>query len=234
MFYLVLKDFWIQKRYVWFLLSYSAFLFVMFQDVPGSEFFPVVHLMGGIMTTYLLLLQNSVSEEKNNTHLLTNSLPVSRSQVAAARYLTAAAAALLGFLTMGFVGIVLAALPFDIAVEPFRWVGLPAVLAFSLVGTAVYLPLHFAYGYPGARMVGILVFIGLFLLPNGLANMYLQGEGGALFTPLFQWASGHSFWFLGMVGLIISLAAVGLSLVVSWERYKWKDLYPKSPARTRP
>ncbi|NLY43545.1 MAG: ABC-2 transporter permease [Clostridiaceae bacterium] len=154
---LILKDILVQKKQIIFALAYIIIVMVAFQSF-GAAMFPA----GMVAFTYILIITSCAYEDKNNSHIVINSLPVSRWEVVLAKYLSA-----IVFLTMGIVAyiiikqiVVISGIPlktYPITIEYL----VSAVFSFSLMN-AVYLPIFFKFGYMKSKMVNFILFFTFF------------------------------------------------------------------------
>lgn len=65
----------------------------------------MIYIMGMIITVYFLLVTASTEDEKNKSEIILNSLPVGRSQLVMAKYLSVFAYILIGAVFLGLVGL---------------------------------------------------------------------------------------------------------------------------------
>jgi ABC-type transport system involved in multi-copper enzyme maturation permease subunit len=194
-----------------YLLGLGVLLFVTtIMNENGSAFLlPVAGL------SWFFIMSIAAQEEKNDSHILINSLPVSRKQVVAAKYLFSILAGLV------FIGIALMVHPlFNLSSQGTNM--FDAVLTMAATGwfAAIYFPMYY---WLGPRFVQISMFI-LFILVF------------AILPPVFNLGIKHDFWGLGdwlrsaslNILAVILLLLTAIVLLGSWALsariYERKDL----------
>jgi len=210
-------------------------------QVAVMSFLPVIYIVAVLSFAALLALGSIAVEEAQRTELLWNSLPVSRGQLVAARYLTA----LIGMVTGLALGWVLAQAMARLASSgadgPSALIGLDAhALLFGLLacGVAVFLPLYFRFGAGRALLFCSAIAVATLLLVSLLAELILSAKGypspisdpeawraaaPALMRRLTEWLAPR---FGRLLALFLGAAVIvmGVSLLISRRLYEARDL----------
>jgi ABC-type transport system involved in multi-copper enzyme maturation permease subunit len=210
-------------------------------QVAVMSFLPVIYIVAVVSFAALLALGSIAVEEAQRTELLWNSLPVSRGQVVAARYLTALIGMVIG-LALGW-GLAqgMARLAASGAEGPSALIGLDAhALLFGVLalGVAVFLPLYFRFGAGRALLFFSAIALATLLLVSLLAELILSAKGHpspisepeawraaapALMGRLAEWLAPR---FGRLLALFLGAAVIvmGVSLLISRRLYEARDL----------
>jgi hypothetical protein len=210
-------------------------------QVAVMSFFPVIYGVAVLTFAALLALGSIAVEEAERTELLWNSLPVSRGQFVAARYLTALIGMVAG-LGLGWgLAQAMARLASSGADGPSAVLGLDAhALLFGVLacGVAVFLPLYFRFGVGRALLFFSAIAVATLLLVSLLADIILSAKGypspvsdpeawraaaPALMSGLTEWIAPR-FGRLLAVFVGAAVIVMGVSLAVSRRIYAVRDL----------
>lgn len=167
---LLRKDLLIQKKSFLFLFLYGIFLFIVFNNPVFED---MVYIMGMIIAVYFFLATASFEDEKNKSDIILNSLPLGRSQLVLAKYLSVFAYILLGAVFFGVTGLLfqLPALPF--APRLLKATDLLAAGLLAGIYASVYFPLYFRFGASALRLFSVIFFLILFFMPRYLVDLYV-------------------------------------------------------------
>lgn len=187
---LLKKDFLAQKKFVLFAIGYSIFIFVAFNNPVFSSF---KYTMGATAIAYIFIMNTIAYDEKNNAHLLLNSLPISRRMLITSRYLMFLEAGVIGIATMGLIGMLFSFQPF-IPVNGFISSGDVAIVFFSLIFlTSIYFPFYVHFGSQFMRMFNLILFLVIFFTPSVIVNLIRENPDSALTeTLLIIWENLNS------------------------------------------
>jgi hypothetical protein len=208
MFSLIKKDLLIQKSYLFYLIFVALIAIISFSGLKGAIFLPVTFIL-----TYVFMQHACYCDDKNNAHLLLNSLPLSRKKIVLSRYLS-----LFVFFTisLGFCAVLgwISELIFsDFIHFSFPVEGVAAVLAAVLLMNSIGLPVFYTFGYSKARIVNVILFIGIF-------NAFLFWESAGKFIANFF---NKGSLFSGYFVLNIAFFIYALSYVVSAKIYSKRE-----------
>ncbi|MGE4282479.1 MAG: ABC-2 transporter permease [Clostridia bacterium] len=187
MFNLILKDILIQKKQIVFAMLYIIFLVFAFQSM-GPAMFPA----GVVAMTYMLIITSCAYEDKNNSYMILNSLPIKRSQIVLARYISAVIFLTIAILAYAVISqvISISGIPlktYPITLEYF----LGALFSFSLMN-AIYFPIFFKVGYMKARFVNFTLFFIFFFGINILVSFIVHNRDEAWVKALESFFAGKS------------------------------------------
>jgi|HigsolmetaGSP11D_1036233.scaffolds.fasta_scaffold01679_5 hypothetical protein len=163
MYTLIKKDFLIQKRN----LFLSAFIAVLFLAAWSN----VSLMFSVIMVSYMLVFGASAYEDKYNSDKLLASLPISKTKIVFAKYLSVYVFAAYALVLNGLIIAVFDVLKLPITIPPLTWQVILAAAGILTVYTSIALPIIFKYGYTRSRMI---TFILIFVLMFGFGNAQLD------------------------------------------------------------
>jgi ABC-type transport system involved in multi-copper enzyme maturation permease subunit len=218
---LILKDLLIQKKTVLLSGVYIAVMLLIFQDLAATG--PAAGLAAFaaaiVAATYVLTGNACAYEDKSKADVVLNSMPVTRAQIVAARYLSVYVFMVIGVVYYVLItgAIRLAHLP--VKVYPLSGEGLlGAAFAVTLMNS-IYLPTYFKWGYIKSRMISVILFFAFFFGANMLAEAVYKNQESALIKPLLQFIAGQPDLLLviGLMFLIMVILAV--SYLISLKIY---------------
>ncbi|KPK79782.1 MAG: hypothetical protein AMS25_11395 [Gemmatimonas sp. SM23_52] len=228
---LVYKDIVAARRLLWLVLPLGGV------QIAGMAFVPLVYIITALTFSALLAFGSIALEEGQRTELLWNSLPVSRAEFVAARYLTTLIGMLAALILSWALAQAVTRLASGAADGPAGLLGLEAhalLFGFLALGAAVYLPLYFRFGagrgllYLSAIAVAGLLIVSLVTQQILAAKGYPSASADpqawrAVMTELVEWVEPR---FGRLLSLFVGAAALalGVSLLVSRRLYEARDL----------
>ena len=228
---LVWKDVVAARRLLWLVLPLGGV------QIAVMSFVPAIYLMAALTFSALLAFGSIAVEENQQTELLWNSLPVTRGEFVAARYMTTLIGIVAGLALSWVLAQAVTRLAPDITDGPAGLLSLDAhavLLGFLVFGAAVYQPLYFRFGagrgllYCSAIAVAALVIVSLVtqltLSAKGYASPAADPEAWqALIMQMVEWVEPR---FGRLLGAFVSsaVAALGVSLLISRRVYGARDL----------
>lgn len=202
MFNLVAKDILIQKKQLLFGFVYILFLIFAFQSMGSAA------SSGGVVAfTYMLVMTSCAYEDKNKTDIMLNSLPVRRSHIVAAKYISVYV-----FLTMGMIFYYLSTTAIGILGLPVKaypltlesFVG--GVVAVSLL-SGIYLPIFFKVGYLRSKIFNFILFFLFFFGVQYFVAALQESKNHA-------WINGISDFFQSQGDIIIALTIFAIAMIL--------------------
>ncbi|HSG82397.1 MAG TPA: ABC-2 transporter permease [Gemmatimonadota bacterium] len=227
---LVWKDVVAARRLLWLVLPLGAVQLAVMSFVPG------MYVMAALTFAVLLALGSIAIEEYQGTDLLWNSLPVSRGQFVAARYLTTLLGGAAGLTLSWALAQTVTRMASSGAGGSSALLGLGAhavLFALLLFAVALYLPLYFGFGagrallyFSGIAVAGLIVLYvatQLLLAATGYASPGDPEVRRALLISVLDWVAPR---FGGLLAGFLTTAALatGVSLFVSRRVYEARDL----------
>ncbi|MGI6576310.1 MAG: ABC-2 transporter permease [bacterium] len=220
MIFLLKKDLLIQKKSFLFLFFYGIFLLITFNN---PVFRDTVYSMGLIITVYFFLITANMEDEKNKSEIVLNSLPLRRSQLVLAKYLSVFVYIFIGAIILGGLGLL-----FQLPAIPFtpRLLNLTDLLTASFlisICVSIYLPLYFRFGATALRFFSVIFFLCFFFLPRLLYDLYFTYAETAIVRFLQNFFLEQSPLLQTAVVMIIILSLLTSSFFLSRKIYLQKD-----------
>ncbi len=196
MYNLIIKDILIQKKQVAFSIAYMAFILVAFQGM-GEAMLP----MGLVALTYMLSMTSCGYEEKNKSDIMLNSLPIKRTNIVAAKYLS-----VFVYFAMGMIAyvlftkvIIMIQVPlktYPITLEAF----IGGFVAVSLM-TGIWLPIYFKFGYMKLRVLNFVLFFLFFFGTSYLTKFFKEKQ--------------NSQWVQDIINFLNSQGNIRIALIIA-------------------
>lgn len=217
MFSLVLKDILLQKKMLLFAAAYGVILLIFFQDPVFST---MAYIMGATAISYMFVVWSCAYDEKNNSHIVLNSLPISRAGIVRARYASIFLFAILAFGLISILGMMMKAISLPFPSRYPGWDDFLGVFFCLTLFSSLFLPLFFRFGYIKSRIIGIGMFVTVFFIPKWSGDYLMRKYGREIPEQLFLTTNGAGF----VVGLVIAaLFLLFLSYLLSVHFYRNKQ-----------
>ena len=209
MFSLILKDLLLSKKTILFASLYAFFIMIGFRQTPISGF------SAGLMTvSYLLVSSNLAWDEKNKSEILLNSLPIKRTTIVLAKYLSSALFILLSFTV--FLIVLLFFKLSDQPIPPLNPSLFLGILAAQILIFSVYLPVYFKLGYIRSKMVNMLIIIAMFAV-SALFAEFIRLEYPPALKAVVTFSQTLSqigiMTFLALTLFLVTMLSIRLSIV---------------------
>src|SRR5665647_780924 len=150
---LVRKDLLILKRYLWLAPLYGFFALYTFRTMPGGAL-----SVGTVVVTYMLMLQAITQDDKNNSEIMLNSLPLRRKDIVLAKYISGFLYATLVILLFLVAQTVVTVMGISISITKISLEGIAGALIAMALLISFYFPIYFKFGYLRSRIVGTILF----------------------------------------------------------------------------
>ena len=215
---LIIKDILVQKKSILFALGYCFFLVFAFQSLEQAA--PIV---ANIAVVYILLLNSFAYEDKNKSEIMLNSLPISRSDIVLAKYLSIFIYMGLAILSYMSSCLFVKALGIPIKVVLLNLEGITAAFLFVSLMSSIYLPIIFKFGYIKAKLFNLAMFLLFFFVPTVLVNIYSNPKYYNSIAGFVEWLTRWNRWQIATLLIGISLFILSLSYWVSAYIYKNRE-----------
>ncbi|MDO7786637.1 ABC-2 transporter permease [Desulforamulus aquiferis] len=219
MYYLILKDLLIQKKIIALSIAYVIFFIIAMQ---GTGF--VMYATAITALTYMLVMTSCAYDEKNRSDLMLNSLPLKRTSIVIAKYISIFVYVVMGTIAYVLTTTVIYLTGLPIKYSPVSLEGFIGGLLSICIINCIYLPCFFKFGYQKSRILNFLLFFSFFFGITSVVNYLFVNREAA-------WAQGIKSYFqtytdgqilILVIGLIICMLTA--SLILSIKIYKNKDL----------
>lgn len=222
MFYLIKKEFLIQKKIILFSLFYVIIAGITFDAIfPGGG---AIYIVAPVIITYMLMMNSGDNDEKNNSEIIINSLPIKRDDVVVAKYLSIFFFACFGLLSSTVIGIITKILGFSLVGRLIYINDVVAVFVIVMLFSMVYYPLNFKFGVKKMRLINIVMFMLPTFLPGIIVSMVKEHPESTIVRRIISSIGNTPSWVLQTLALVVCAILFLISLLLSMKIYRNKDL----------
>jgi len=216
---LIKKELILRKKMFIFGLVYSIFLFIVFADPVFRNF---TYSMAAFGISYITIIGIAQAEYKNNSDIIINSLPTTRQEIVAAKYLSIITCTIIALLIVGVVGI-----PFSLMPAPFDYrllngTDVITTVICIVVLASLSLPIYFKTGAQWIRVVNIVIFLLIFFAPVQIAEFIVNNPQTPWIQVLMNMARNQA-WQLTLIGSMALMIMLIISYYISLRIYMKKD-----------
>jgi ABC-type transport system involved in multi-copper enzyme maturation permease subunit len=228
---LVWKDFVAARRLLWLVIPLGGV------QVAVMSFIPPIYVTAVLIFSALLGFGSIWVEEYQGTELLWNSLPVTRGQFVAARYLTTLIGMVAGLALSLTLAQAVTRMASGVADGPAAFLGFPAhvvMFAFLVLAAAIYLPLYFRFGAGRGLMFFLAIAMAVVVIVSLVTQQVLAAKGypspvadpEAWRTLMMRMVERVEPRLGQLLSLVIGAAALatGVSMLISRRVYQARDL----------
>jgi len=217
---LILKDILLQKKSFFFALGYSLFVLIAFQNQVLAE---SSYIMGAMATAYMLVIGACAYEEKNNSEVVLNSLPLKRRDIVLARYLSSFVFVFGAFIIIGLMGALMKGLGLPIPLRYVRPSDAVAVVISLAILTSFYFPVYFRFGYIKSRFFNLILFLLVFFVPSLAVSYIKEGSSYEALDRVMALIAEFSAWQTGVGAVILAVLAMAVSARISLSVYRRRE-----------
>ncbi len=206
---LIAKDILIQKKQALFSLVYVLLIIFSFQSMGEGMFSASV-----VAFTYMMVMTSCAYEEKNKADIMMNSLPIKRSAIVLAKYLSVVVFFIMGTLAYIIITSILTISVFPIKVYPLSLEGaIGGFMAVSLL-SGFFLPVFFKVGYIKSKIFNFILFFVFFLGISSIAGLLKNNEKIGLLKNIadFFQSKGDLFIAAFVLGAVVIFVFISYSL----------------------
>ncbi|WP_026478810.1 ABC-2 transporter permease [Alkaliphilus transvaalensis] len=210
---LILKDAIIQKKSYLFTALYGIFIFIAF-GMGGGSLASGAYIMGILASSYNFIQGGCAADDKNNTEVIFNSLPITRKTIVSAKYVSSILFSMINCLIIILIGYLFSKLQIgniNIITQQEIYIALISVSLFI----AFYLPIYYKFGYIKARAYNTFVFLGFFFGPTILITKLSESKGHSVINTLINMNqsndNGLFYGLLMFIAIVLLVASMGLS-----------------------
>lgn len=216
-----MKDILIQKKTIIFALLYTIFMWASFSSILPSGF--GLYVMSPILVTYLFITFAVQYDDKNKCEVILNSLPLERTDIVIAKYISSFIFAFIGIICSILVGFIGNTTGMVIFIGYISLLDIVLIIMSISIFSSIYYPVYFKFGVSRIRMFNILIFMFLFFLPT-LAIEYIKNNSNNLLVQKYtSFINDTNGFILNFSALIIGLIFLLISLMISIRIYNNKE-----------
>ena len=219
MFNLILKDMLIQKRNFLFGIVYLLIMVLAFQQIGSSMFVASV-----IPLSFIMVQSACAYDDKNKSDVLLNSLPLNRSTIVIARYISTfvfAAISIVYYILISGIAKVLE-LPFKI--YPVSLEGIIGALFALVLVSGIYFPIFFKVGYIKSKIVNFALFFGVFFGVGMLVSELMENKNSAFIQGAIHFFSNQSDMQIIVEIFVMMILLLIISYMFSLKFYRNREV----------
>lgn len=212
MYNLILKDILILKKTFLFTLLYVPFMAIAFQGSGAG-----MVTIGVVGATYMLITTACAHDDKSNSNIILNSLPIKRNRIVISKYMSIYFYGIIGGLEYYFISKIVNVIGLDFKFYPITLEGIIAILVTITLINSIYFPVFFKVGYMKSRVINILMFVGLFVGGSYLSSLLYNNEiSNELITKIISFINSKSEFIIitAMIGLMIFIQLISISISI--------------------
>lgn len=215
---LILKDLLLQRRSI--LLGFVYMLVMIFAFSTGGS---AMFTAGAFMLIYMLVQTPGAHDFKCNADAMLNSLPVNRSTIVSAKYLSVIVYVLIATAEYSALYFLIRLSGLPIRAYPPGLEGFVGLAVMVVILIAVYYPLYFKLGYMKTRYINVFLFAGLFAAGSAIVLAVKKEDSLKLIQDIGNLINSQpaALMLCGVAG--VALGLVLLSYCLSIYFYKRKE-----------
>jgi len=218
MYNLVIKDILVIKKQFVFAFAYILLIIFAFQNMGEAKF-----AAGIVAFTYMLVMTSCAYEDKNKADVMLNCLPLKKSTVVLAKYISVFLYFVLGTAAYLIFQYIIGSMGFSIEIYPLTlqsFVG--GLVAVSLL-SGIYLPVFFKVGYMKTKILNFILFFGFFFGISFLIDILKDYQGSALLKNITEFLQNKSDAVIAAVILALVFIFLSISYYISLKFYKNRE-----------
>lgn len=212
---LILKDLLIQKKTIALLALYIIVFSIAFQNIGGGAFTAIT-----IAITYQMVAVASSNEEKANSDIIMNSMPITRRTIVLSKYLSVFVYALLAVIGYMALFLISQLINIPLSIAPINLESLGASLLGVMLMNGIYYPVYFKLGYVKARIASFILFFVFFFGAMQLVDFIREVSPLQQLGNVFSHISNMQVFFI-LIGF--GLGFTVLSYVLSLKFYTHRE-----------
>lgn len=220
MFNLVIKDLLVQKKYIPFSAAFGLMMLLLF-GLQGGPLVPASYVFIPFAISYFFLINSCQAEEKNNSEIILNSLPISRKEIVMSKYLLSLLITLATLAFVSLAGGILISVGIA-GMTLITYLESTLALVLSLFFLSLYLPLFFKFGHGKTQAFTMVVFLLLFFVPGQLISFVMRNPENYVVAAALSLLENNPYTMVGM-GLLLALVFMLVSLYLSIGFYRNRE-----------
>ncbi len=218
MYNLILKDILIQKKIVLLCFAYIVFFIIALQGA-GLIMYPTALTA----ITYMLVVTSCSYDEKNKADVMLNSLPIKRSSIVLAKYLSVFLYIVTGSIAYWAITTLLALTDLPVNIYPVSWEGFAGgVLAIGLINS-IYFPFYFKFGYIKSRFLNLILFFVFFFGLTSFVHFFYVHKNAGWVKIAADYINTQTDVQVFASVMVLTLLILTVSMVLSVKVYRGRD-----------
>jgi len=215
---LVAKELLLQKKQLLFGIAYILLFIFSFQSMG-----PAAASAGVVGFTYLLVMTSCAYDDKNKTDVMLNSLPIRRSSIVAAKYISVFVFLLMGMMVYVLLISIIKVVRVPVTVYPLTSEGfVGGVFAVSFLA-GIYLPIFFKVGYLKSRIFNFMLFFLFFFGAQFIVTVLQENGDLAMVKGIADFFQNQGDIVIALTILTAALVLLSVSYAIALIFYKQRE-----------
>lgn len=215
---LLSKDLILTTKFNVIILLYLAV--ISFWGATTPMLSSLIYIIMIVLTVYIFSLYSNGYEDKNNSYIMLNSLPINRAQIVLSKYISLLAYTLIGCSLLIILTRIYPLLGFTLKGRPANFTDCAVAFIIICFGFSFYYPIYFKFGGDKLRFFNTFVYLTLILLPT-LIKKFISFDKFMSFT---KWITSFNLEAIKIIFLLISIGLLMVSAFVSVVVFGRRDL----------
>ncbi|NLO97420.1 MAG: ABC-2 transporter permease [Peptococcaceae bacterium] len=218
MFNLVLKDLLVLKKNFLFGIVYILIMIVAFQQIGGSMLAASI-----VVFSYMMVQLACAYDEKNKADILLNSLPLNRSTIVIARYISTFIFTAISIVYYLLLSGLIKVLHLPLKVYPVSLEGILGALFALILVCGIYLPIFFKMGYIKSKLLNFVLFFGVFFGGAILLQELITNKDQSTLQRVVQFLNEQSTMQVAVEISAVMILLLFISFMFSLRNYKKRE-----------
>jgi hypothetical protein len=221
MFHLILKEFLIQKKTMLISFIYIIFSAFIFNNISPNG--GAVYNLAPYAVIYLFVLYSCGFDDKSNSDIIFNSLPLKREDIVFSKYISIFFFAAFGILCSVVVGTLGKIIGFANINRFITLKDITIVLSIGMIFSSFFYPFYFKLGLNKMRFINVFLFMLIMFVPSFMMGFVESHLENSFVIKLISFFTNIPSSTLQALYFITSCIIFLVSLLISMGIYKNKD-----------
>jgi len=174
--------------------------------------------------SYIMVMSACAYDEKNKSDVLLNSLPLNRSTIVIAKYISTFVFAAVSILYYILLSGIIKVLELPLKVYPVSIEDIIGVLFALILVTGIYFPIFFKVGYIKSKIVNFILFFGIFFGVTIFLQELINNKDDATFIQtILQFLSRQSDMQIAVEIFALMILLLFISYMFSLYNYRKRE-----------
>lgn len=218
MFNLVLKDLLVLKKNFLFGIVYILIMIVAFQQIGGSMLAASI-----VVFSYMMVQLACAYDEKNKADILLNSLPLNRSTIVTAKYISIFIFTAITIVYYILLTAIVKILELPLNVYPVSLEGIIGILFALVLISGIYFPIFFKVGYIKSKIANFVLFFVVFTGGGILVPELIEDKNQAFIQGILQFLRKQSKLQVIVEIFLVMILLLVISYALSLKFYRKRE-----------
>jgi len=218
MFNLILKDILVQKRTLLFGVIFMLIMILSFQQYESPMFIASVTAF-----SYIMVQSSCAYDDKNKSDILLNSLPLNRSTIVTAKYISIFIFTAITIVYYILLTAIVKILELPLNVYPVSLEGIIGILFALVLISGIYFPIFFKVGYIKSKIANFVLFFVVFTGGGILVPELIEDKNQAFIQGILQFLRKQSKLQVIVEIFLVMILLLVISYALSLKFYRKRE-----------